>query len=201
MTGMRVAYVVNVFPKLSETFIAGELAELRRRGVNLRVLSLQQPKETLRHDFIAQAELDKITCYRPEEFANVIREFEPQLLHAHFATEPTAAARKLSERLGVPFTFTAHGYDIRRKAPPDLAARAAAARAVVTVSNANAHHIAETFGVVNSDHFIRVGVGPAGEGAGEFGGDGLEFFGVDVAGDDGKLNFLNEMKKIMHFDK
>ena len=48
MTGMRVAYVVNVFPKLSETFIAGELAELRRRGVNLRVLSLQQPKETLR---------------------------------------------------------------------------------------------------------------------------------------------------------
>jgi len=147
MTGMRVAYVVNVFPKLSETFIAGELAELRRRGVNLRVLSLQQPKETLRHDFIAQAELDKITCYRPEEFANVIREFEPQLLHAHFATEPTAAARELSERLGVPFTFTAHGYDIRRKAPPDLAARAAAARAVVTVSNANAHHIAETFGV------------------------------------------------------
>ncbi len=31
MTPSRVAYLVNVFPKLSETFIAGELAELRRR--------------------------------------------------------------------------------------------------------------------------------------------------------------------------
>ena len=30
MTLSRVAYVVNVFPKLSETFIAHELAELRR---------------------------------------------------------------------------------------------------------------------------------------------------------------------------
>jgi Ca-activated chloride channel family protein len=33
MTPLRVAYVLRVFPKLSETFIVGELAELRRRGV------------------------------------------------------------------------------------------------------------------------------------------------------------------------
>jgi len=32
MTPRRVAYVVNRFPKLSETFITGELAEIRRRG-------------------------------------------------------------------------------------------------------------------------------------------------------------------------
>ena len=46
MMPSRIAYVVNVFPKLSETFIAGELAELRRRGVGLRVLSLRQPVES-----------------------------------------------------------------------------------------------------------------------------------------------------------
>ena len=147
MTPNRVAYVVNVFPKLSETFIAGELAELRRRGVELRVLSLRQPTEPLRHDFVARARLDKITCYQPAQFASLLREFAPDLLHAHFATEPTAAARDLAKDLGVPFLFTAHGYDIRRKAPADFAERAAAARAVVTVSNANARCIAGSFGV------------------------------------------------------
>jgi colanic acid/amylovoran biosynthesis glycosyltransferase len=147
MTPQRVAYVVNVFPKLSETFIAGELVELRKRGVELRVLSLRRPTETLRHDFIAQAGLDRIVSYEPAESRSVLREFQPQLLHAHFATEPTAAAREWAAELGVPFTFTAHGYDIRRKPPPDFAERAAAAGALITVSQANARHIAQTFGV------------------------------------------------------
>ena len=128
MMPSRVAYVINVFPKLSETFIAGELAELHRRHVGLRVLSLRQPVEILRHDFIARAGLDKITCYDPAKFPALLREFKPQMLHAHFATEPTAAARELAQEIGVPFTFTAHGYDIRRKPPPDFAERAAAKR-------------------------------------------------------------------------
>ena len=41
MSVRRVAYVVNTFPKLSETFIANELAELRRRGVEVLILSLR----------------------------------------------------------------------------------------------------------------------------------------------------------------
>src|SRR5881628_1918799 len=141
MMPSRIAYVVNVFPKLSETFIAGELAELLRRGVSLRVLSLRRPVESLRHEFIARAGLDKTICYDPAKFPALLREFKPQMLHAHFATEPTAAVRELAQESGLPFTFTAHGYDIRRKPPPDFAARAAAARALVTVSEANARYI------------------------------------------------------------
>ena len=147
MTPLRIAYVVNVFPKLSETFIAHELAELRRRGVQLRVLSLRQPVEELRHDLIAANGLDQLTSYDTDRFLPELKEFRPHLLHAHFATEPAAAAREFAEELHVPFTFTAHGYDIRRKAPPDFAFRAATARRVVTVSHANARHITSTFGV------------------------------------------------------
>jgi colanic acid/amylovoran biosynthesis glycosyltransferase len=147
MTLRRIAYVLNVFPKLSETFIAYELAELRRRGVELCVLSLRQPTETLRHEVIHESGLDSLTCYDASQFASVLREFRPQLIHAHFATEPTAAAREWADELKIPFTFTAHGYDIRRKPPPDFAHRAAAARFVVTVSQANARHIVEHFGV------------------------------------------------------
>src|SRR2546425_9045450 len=155
----RVAYVVNVFPKLSETFIAWELAELRRRGVEVCILSLRPPDEGRRHEFIAQTGLEERRVYNSWEFPAVLREFRPELLHAHFATEPTAAARELAAELRVPFTFTAHGYDIYRKPPADFADRAAAASAVVTVSEANAAYIATTFGVPAMHiHVIPCGV-------------------------------------------
>jgi glycosyltransferase involved in cell wall biosynthesis len=147
MALQRIVYVLNIFPKLSETFIAGELAELRRRGVEVRILSLLPPREELRHDVIERAALDRLTEYEPAKFADVVREFQPDLLHAHFATDATAKAMELSALTGVPFTFTAHGYDIHRKPPPDFHRRAVAASALVTVSQANADYIERTFGV------------------------------------------------------
>jgi len=150
----RVAYVVNVFPKLSETFIAVELAELCRRRVEVVVLSLRQPAERMHHEFIVRAGLIERTVHGPREFSATLREFRPEVLHAHFATEPTSMARQLAAELGIPFTFTAHGYDVYRRPPGDFAARAAAAGAVVTVSEANACHITKSFGV--PPHHIRV---------------------------------------------
>src|ERR1041385_2417961 len=150
MTLRRILYVLKIFPKLSETFIVEELAELRRRGIEVRILSLQPPRAELRHDLVASARLEALACYEPKRFLEVVKEFRPQLLHAHFATEATAQAIELAAEQGVPFTFTAHGYDIHRKAPLDFAARAKAARAVVTVSHANAAYMTQTFGVASS---------------------------------------------------
>lgn len=147
MTTLRVGYVLKMFPKLSETFIVGELAELRRRGVELRILSMLPPGESLRHRLVAEAKLDLLTSYDPAGFAEEVRRFRPHLLHAHFATEPTAAARELAAAAGLPFTFSAHSYDIYRKPPPDIAERAAAAAAVVTVSEANRTHMHASFGI------------------------------------------------------
>jgi glycosyltransferase involved in cell wall biosynthesis len=147
MIPRRIAYVLNIFPKISETFIAGELAELRRRGVDLRILSLLPPRDEAQHAIVRRAGLDRLVEYDPAKFAAVVETFRPELLHAHFAREATEKARELSLLTGVPFTFTTHGYDIHRKPPPDFAARAAAARAVVTVSEANRDYIAKTFGV------------------------------------------------------
>ena len=159
MTPRRVAYVLRVFPKISETFIASELAELRRRGIEVRILSLRPPAEVLRHALVEDAGLTERTLYDPEEFAGRLREFHPEMLHAHFATEATARTWRLARDLGVPFTFTAHGYDVYRRPPPDFRARALAAAAVVTVSAANARYIAETFGVpARHIHVIPRGV-------------------------------------------
>jgi colanic acid/amylovoran biosynthesis glycosyltransferase len=147
MRPRRVAYVVKTFPKLSESFIANELAELRRRDVEVLVLSLRRPSEELHHEIVDDAGLAERTVYETESFASAIRAFAPDLVHAHFATQPTAAASALAAELGVPFTFTAHHYDIYRKPPEDFAARAARASAVVTVADANVRHIVERFGV------------------------------------------------------
>ena len=155
MTPRRVAYVLRVFPKISETFIASELAELRRRGIEVRILSLRPPAEVLRHALVEDAGLTERTLYDPEEFAGRLREFHPEILHAHFATEATASTWRLARHLGVPFTFTAHGYDVYRRPPRDFLAAAA----VVTVSAANARYIAETFGVpARHIHVIPCGV-------------------------------------------
>lgn len=147
MSPLRLAYVVNVFPKLSETFIAGELAELRRRGVEMRILSLRLPDDEPRHDIVERSDLLAYTCYDLSQFKSVLREFQPQLIHAHFARQATATARELAAQLELPFTFTAHRYDIYDKAPSDFATRAAAAAALITVSDANARYIESTFGV------------------------------------------------------
>jgi glycosyltransferase involved in cell wall biosynthesis len=155
----RVAYVLNRFPKVSQTFIVQELAELSRRGVDLRILSLRSPKETLSHPLVARRKLLERTHYDPAVFADELAHFEPQLVHAHFATEATGVARDLARSRDIPFTFTAHGYDIYDRPPADFAERSAAAAAVVTVSEINADHLANRLGVPRSQiHVIRNGV-------------------------------------------
>ena len=155
----RIAYVVKCFPMLTQTFIVGELSELLRRGIDLRIVSMQTPVEPQRHEIIAQLGLDRLAIYDSANFYGKLAQFDPQLLHAHFATDPAAAARELADRLNVPFTFTAHGYDIYYRPPPDFSARAAAAAAVVTVSRAGARHIEKNFKLpIERIHVIPNGV-------------------------------------------
>ena len=151
MSPLRVAYVLNVFPRVSEPFIAGELAELTRRGVEVRILSLRAPTEELRHDVVVRARLLEQTFYEEAPYREALREFQPHLVHAHFARQATAKAREIAAELHRPFTFTAHGYDVYRRPPEDFAERAGAAAAVVTVSRANARHIERNFGVSAAD--------------------------------------------------
>jgi glycosyltransferase involved in cell wall biosynthesis len=154
MIPKRVAYVVSTFPKISETFIAGELAELRRRGIEVRVLSLKLPTDKVQHAIVDAAGLLERTTYAPLQFRQHLDEFRPDLVHAHFATEPTETARELAGAMGLPFTFTAHGYDVYRRPPVDFAERAAAAAAVVTVSEANKRHLCDVLGVSAGRIFV-----------------------------------------------
>ena len=63
-------------------------------------------------------------------------------LHAHWATMPTTAAVIASRWLGIPFSFTAHAWDIFVP-NPSLAAKLRLAERVITCTDYNRRHLAE----------------------------------------------------------
>lgn len=154
----RVLYVVSLFPCWSETFIVREIRTLLAEGMDVRIISLKAPSETL-VQADAQALLDRV--HHPGHFASSsisavaamlrhplvtsrcigaivadmwrtptillksvvalargmqhlawIREFDPQLIHAHWATYPSTAAWALARISNRHFSFTCHAHDI-----------------------------------------------------------------------------------------
>jgi glycosyltransferase involved in cell wall biosynthesis len=48
----KLAYVLDSFPKISETFVAAELIELERQGEDIAVFALTRPTEPFVHEFV-----------------------------------------------------------------------------------------------------------------------------------------------------
>lgn len=59
-----VAFILKGYPRLSETFIAQEIRALERRGLKLRLYSLRQPTERIRHPI--HDEIEAPVVYLPE---------------------------------------------------------------------------------------------------------------------------------------
>jgi glycosyltransferase involved in cell wall biosynthesis len=60
----RVAFVLKGYPRLSETFIAQEIAALERRGLEILIVSLRQPTDARRHP--VHEEIRAAILYLPE---------------------------------------------------------------------------------------------------------------------------------------
>ena len=61
---MRVAFVLKGYPRLSEAFIAQEIAALERRGLDILIVSLRRPTDTRRHP--VHDEIRAPLAYLPE---------------------------------------------------------------------------------------------------------------------------------------
>jgi len=91
--------------------------------------------------------------------AGLARRTGADLLHAHFAAKACEDAMLASWISGIPFTFTAHGYDVHLQPPSDYGTRGESAAAVVTVSGDNARVLAGRCGVPRDRiHVIPLGV-------------------------------------------
>jgi hypothetical protein len=60
----RVAFVLKGYPRLSETFIAQEIAALERRGLDILIVSLRHPTDARRH--AVHDEIRASVLYLPE---------------------------------------------------------------------------------------------------------------------------------------
>ena len=61
---MRVAFVLKGYPRLSEAFIAQEIAALERRGLELLIVSLRRPTDERVHP--VHREIKAPVSYLPE---------------------------------------------------------------------------------------------------------------------------------------
>lgn len=71
MTGRRVAYLLKMYPRFSETFVLNELLELERQGLAVSVFSLKRPD-----DGIAHSDVDLLgapVTYLPESLVGLLR--------------------------------------------------------------------------------------------------------------------------------
>ena len=166
MPPLRIAYILQYFPHLTETFIADEIRAIRGRGVEVRIVSLLPPRPgpvsptsrqlldctwyapgpfslrlwldqarflresprlywSLLSTFLRQPYagnrpalllLKRIAIFlKAVSTAAYLRAAPVDLVHAHFAWLPAAAAWISARLLRVPFTVTVHAFDLYSK--------------------------------------------------------------------------------------
>ena len=118
---MKITYIVNQFPKLSETFILAQITGLIDRGHDVEIISIAKPTENTVHEDIENYNLLEKTHYisKSPSFLGFRADEElifslifTDILHAHFAASPAAWSLEISKTFGVPFVITTHAYDI-----------------------------------------------------------------------------------------
>ncbi len=209
MTELQAAYVLLRFPRLTETFVAEEIRNIKKKGVSLRIFSLLRNEDELIHP-VSQALLAEVQ-YAPGPLsrslwlaqgyfllkapakyiallATTLRQPAPrlssllkrtdiflkgiwvarqlegsgvELVHTHFAWLSAIAAMVVGRLLDIPFTCTAHAYDIYWSEKNDLLRlTSSVAERVITISETNKKAILENNPAVPADkvRVIRCGI-------------------------------------------
>ena len=148
---MKITYIVGTFPKLSETFVLNQITSLIDHGHEVDIISLTRSGEQKVHDDVVKYGLLPKTHFITANSSYIGFELTDKLIsslmftdiiHSHFAVEPTNAALKLSRAFNIPYVFTAHAYDIFIN--PDatnLRERCDLATRIITVSDYNKKYL------------------------------------------------------------
>lgn len=163
----RVAYVLKVFPRLSQTFILNEVLDHQAAGFPLMVFSLKPAKDEPRHGCLGSLSTPVTYLPSPQDcqvdpsivadagvadrdhvawashLAQELLNLEIDHVHAHFATGAATVARLAARRAGISYSFTAHARDVFHETVDREALRHKLddAMSVVTVSEYNARYL------------------------------------------------------------
>ena len=58
---LKIAFIVNIFPKISETFILNQIVELVKSGIDIEIFTRSQSDESNHHDDVVKYDLLKKT--------------------------------------------------------------------------------------------------------------------------------------------
>ncbi len=176
---MRLLYVVNIFPRLSETFVLDQITALLDKGHDVSILSYHRPEDIVPpddkvHEDIYLYGLQERTLYFRDqigpienlygfqigpELADTLRRAD--LIVAHFANTPTQVAERLSAFSGRPYIFIAHARDIFVNPDRDaLRERVDHAASVVVPTEFNKQYLLALLGqeVESKIQIVRYGV-------------------------------------------
>jgi colanic acid/amylovoran biosynthesis glycosyltransferase len=115
---MKVVYIVNEFPKISETFILNEVIQVQKNGLNVEVVAFSEAKEDRVHPDVSRVEKISYFMHR--------RRFRAVVDHLYwFAQNPARYLRTfglaLNRANGISrlFLFNLHNVRLVEKAKPD----------------------------------------------------------------------------------
>ncbi|MGZ3339393.1 MAG: glycosyltransferase family 4 protein [Reyranella sp.] len=144
----RVAVILKGWPRLSETFIAQEIAGLEARGVALEIWSLRRPTDKARHP--VHDRVTARTVYLPEYLKDdpgrvLAAELPPSVerLHAHFLHTPSSVTRYAATLRELPWSVSAHAKDIWTSEPWEATEKLADCSWLVTCTAAGLHRLRE----------------------------------------------------------
>jgi len=95
-------------------------------------------------------------------YAYHIGRFDSHLIHTHFAYGSCRLTMLVSKMMGIPYTFTIHGwYDLYKCPPPDLGIIMLRAKKTITVCNFNRNYILDQYKIPEDRiEVIRCGISP-----------------------------------------
>lgn len=167
---MKITYIVSTFPKLSETFILRQITDLIDRGHDVEIISVHRVNEEKVHEEVTRYGLLSKTIYLSKNSSALGFDITDRLLtslvftdiiHSHFAAEPTDFAVRISKLFAIPFVFTSHAYDIFIH--PNVSAlrdKIMRSSRVITVSEYNRDYLSNLIGEDIRKHIeiIRYGI-------------------------------------------
>ena len=106
---LKIAYVLNSFPNVSETFIVNEVKWLVENGYNVKVFMKTDAVKFVEIDF----EVDILKFDSVEHLEELLVDNKIDIIHTHYAFPIcNNITYPIAEKLCIPFTFFAHAVDI-----------------------------------------------------------------------------------------
>jgi glycosyltransferase involved in cell wall biosynthesis len=180
-----ITYILGNCNAPSETFIAREIAALRRRGWTIDVVSLNDPAalvppcsrdrrsrsartglvtRVLRHALPLIGSLPRLPLQllrrvpQMAALAQRVRATGSAGLHAHFAHLPADVALLVAQQTGVPYSCSVHAWDVFAQPRTAIRRRLQPARAVIACSQAAADAVAAAGVDAARIHLVRHGL-------------------------------------------